>query len=107
MATASWQLQWRMRVHSRKPPIVGTASFFRMAWWAGLDSNRHRRCYEQRALTIELPARWAISIPRERRERLIGRSTSPIAVEEGRRLVALLPGHTGAEFAGLQTIAIA
>ena len=25
-------------------------------WWAGPDSNRHRRCYEQRALTIELPA---------------------------------------------------
>ena len=31
-------------------------------WWAGPDSNRHRRCYEQRALTIELPARSSPSI---------------------------------------------
>ena len=31
----------------------------------------------------------------------------PIAVEEGRRQAAWLPGHTGGESAGLQTIAIA
>lgn len=42
-------------------------------WWAGPDSNRHRRCYEQRALTIELPAQNPPSIasaPQARPERL-------------------------------------